>query len=310
MGIIERFKKNALVFFIIYGIAVVISEYIAYLQKTTLSLHLMLPVILLLSFFIFFIIKENIGAAIELKKAQKEYFNSRNRIDFFQDKQIVCIEGVVEAKEGVLPLKSPITNKDCVAYSYGNVDIVGGMEFIPTVIKPAGDKIDLVGMLSVQYCNFSQFKIQNYPNTYFKRFIDATEYQTAQQTQEQFSNKEDSLTFALNTPSKTEFKLHSMALNVTKENISNIIEDKIFDERYIANNMYAWVVGIWDKQINALVPLKYSNAIFIIEKDYKETFGEYLQKTISGYIGIAIFLSLFILMFTGFMIIFFINWMV
>ncbi len=310
MGIIERFKKNTLTFFLIYVITVVITEYVAYLQKTTLSLHLMLPVILFIAFIILFIIKENIAAAIELKKAQKEYFNSRNRIDFFKDKQIVCIEGVVEPKEGVQPLKSPITNKDCVAYSYGNVDIVGGMQFIPTVIKPAGDTINLVGMLSVQYCNFAQFKIQNYPNTYFKRFIDSTEYQTAQQTQAQFSTKENALKFTLNTPSKSEYKLHSMALNVSKENIATIIEDKLFDERYIANNMYVWVVGIWNDKENTLVPLKYSNAIFIIEKDYKETFGEYLQQTISRYIGIAIFLSIFTFVFSSFMLIFFLNWIV
>ncbi|MDD3475140.1 MAG: hypothetical protein PHP08_04595 [Candidatus Dojkabacteria bacterium] len=94
---------------------------------------------------------------LELNKAKNAYKNTRNRIDFIKDEEIVCLEGTVEPKDGWSPLVSPISKQECVLYCYGNKYLGGGSSQIKTVVKPSGETILLNGWLSGDYVEKKEY---------------------------------------------------------------------------------------------------------------------------------------------------------
>lgn len=226
---------------------------------------------IVLSVFLF-IFKENILAAFEIRKTKKAYENARNRVQFFHKNQIVCLEGTIEAQDPSKTLTTPITRQRAVAFSYGNPHVSGGMEQIPSVIKPAGESVALNGLLSFDYFPFKSYDPKEVNLSHFREYIN----------QKKESTKEVN-TLDLNYLTNTFPKLNASSFHntVPHYNDSLFLNSK-YIEKLIPYGIYGWVIGKWGKN-KELLPLKFSNCIFAVEKDYRKDFHGYISEQAQKY---------------------------
>lgn len=156
--------RNKTLFAIYYLFSSAILVYFTYTKSTEsafqannfLNMQALVPSFivlignLVLSVFLF-ILKENLFAIFEIKKTKDAYSNARNRVQFFKENEIVCLEGTIEPQDQSKILYTPITKQKAVAFSYGNPRVSGGLEQIPSTINPSGESVPLNGMLSFEY---------------------------------------------------------------------------------------------------------------------------------------------------------------
>lgn len=215
---------------------------------------------------------------LELRKAKDAYINARNRIGFIKDGQVVCFEGEIEPQEGLSPLISPISRTPSVLYCYGSNQIGGGASQINTVIKPSGESIPLNGWLSGQYVDKKEYdplktNLQHLFSFMMERKDSKVKKQDLSQApyfykilpgtdqRDTFSNHE-----ILNTLSKDEFNKYK------------------YTEIVIPTGIYGWALGRWDNKNKQLLPLKFSSFIYVIQKDYKNSFLQYISKYRRNYL--------------------------
>jgi hypothetical protein len=67
-----------------------------------------------------------------------------------------------------------------------------------------------------------------------------------------------------------------------------------YSEKYIPYGIYGWVVGKWGEN-KELLPLKFSNCIFVIEKNYKKNFYEYISEQSKKYINNTVKIGILLL---------------
>jgi hypothetical protein len=238
------------------------------------TLFTFLGVLLLLSYF-------------ELNKAKHAYRNARNRKDFIKDGEIVCFEGNIEPKEGWAPLLTPISKDPCVLYCYGNKLVGGGSEQIPTVIRPSGDTIPLNGLLSGVYVVHKEFDPHKVDLGYLFSFM--SEKSDSSVTERDIQTAPYFYDISPHTDRRDTFSSHKVVGTLSEEKFTQ----KEFTEIYIPVDTYGWALGKWDDENEELLPLNFAHNIFIIEKDYKEHFLNYIQKYRRDYLVGAI--SLFVL---------------
>jgi hypothetical protein len=226
---------------------------------------------------------------IELNKAKHAYKNTRNRKDFIKDGEIVCFEGTINPKEGWTPLTSPISQKPCVLYCYGNKQVGGGSAQIPTVIQPSGDAIPLNGLLSGEYVVHKEFDPTKTDLSHLFSFM--MEKSDNSLTEQDIQTAPYFYDISPNTDRRDTFSSHKVLGTISEESFKK----DIFVEIYIPVDTYGWVLGKWDDKNEELLPLKFANSIFVIEKDYKRHFLTYIKKYRRNYLIGAI--SLFVLSF-------------
>lgn len=209
---------------------------------------------------------------LELRKARDAYINSRNRVGFIKDGQAVCFEGEIEPKEGWSPLLSPISQKECVFYCYGNKYVGGGASQIKTVIKPSGDSIPLNGWLSGDYVENREFDPQKTKINHFFSFM--MEKKSKEIKEQDVAKAPYFYKIPQGTIQKDNFVNHEILDSLDKE----VFNKHEYTEILIPTGMYGWVLGRWDKKNKQLLPLRFSSSIYVIEKDYKESFLKYISK--------------------------------
>lgn len=224
---------------------------------------------------------------IELNKAKHAYNNSRNRKDFIKDGEIVCFEGTIKPKKGWSPLISPISKEPCVSYCYGNKLVGGGSAQIPTVIKPAGETIPLNGLLSGLYVVYKEFDPNKTNLEHLFEFMDKK--RETKVTDRDVQTAPYFYDIDPDSDRKDAFSSHKVVGNFSEETFKK----EKFTEIYIPVGTYAWALGKWDDKREQLLPLNFADNIFIIEKDYKEHFLEYIQKYRKQYLIEAITLFIF-----------------
>jgi len=209
---------------------------------------------------------------LEFKKVKNVYFNARNRTDFLKDNEIACIEGEIKVKEGYTPLISPISQQDSIFYAYGSNKVGGGMVQIKSVIKPSGEVIPLNGWLNGDYVE--------------KREYDPTQSDLSHLFSFMMERKDSKVreSEVLKAPYFYE-RLEGSTQNDSFSNhkILNTLDEEMFKsnkylEVVIPSGIYGWALGRWDAENRQLLPLPFSNIIFITQKDYRNTFLEYAQK--------------------------------
>jgi hypothetical protein len=235
---------------------------------------------------------------IELNKAKHAYKNARNRKDFIKDGEIVCFEGTIQPKEGWTPLTSPISQDPCVLYCYGNKQVGGGSAQIPTVIKPSGDTIPLNGLLSGTYVVHKEFNPRKTDLSHLFSFMALKRDNSI--TERDIQTAPYFYDISPYTDRRDTFSSHKVIGSFSEETFKK----NIFTEIYIPVDTYGWALGKWNDKNEELLPLKFTNSIFVIEKDYKKPFLKYIQKYRRNYIVGAISLFILSLMATIFPILF------
>ncbi len=226
---------------------------------------------------------------IELNRAKHAYNSARNRKDFIKDGEVVCFEGTIQTKRGWAPLTSPISKDPCVLYCYGNKQVGGGSAQIPTVIKPSGDIIPLNGILSGVYVVHKEYDPTKTDLSHLFSFM--SEKCDSSVTEQDIQTAPYFYDFSPHTDRRDTFSSHKIIGSFSKETFKK----NVFTEIYIPIDTYGWVLGKWDDKNEELSPLKSTNHIFVIEKDYKKHFLKYIQRYRRNYLVQAI--SLFMLSF-------------
>lgn len=238
---------------------------------------------------------------IELRKARDAYNNARNRIGFIKDKQVVCFEGEIQPKEGWTPLLSPISQKECVVYYYGNKWVGGGSAQVKTVIKPSGETIPLNGWLSGDYVEKREYDPSKTDLNHLLSFM--TKRKDKKVQEKDVAKAPYFYTIPEGTDQRDNFENHEILDSLDEENFK---ENK-YTEIVIPSGTYGWALGRWDDNKKQLTPLKFSAHIYVIQKDYKKTFLKYISKyrrnyligvfsliLLAGILSLPIFLNIFL----------------
>ena len=231
-----------------------------------------------------FILKENIFAIFEIQKTKDAYTNARNRVQFFKKNEVVCLEGTIESQDPNKFLYTPITKQKTVAFSYGNPQVSGGIEQIPSSIKPSGENVPMNGLLSFDYFPENKYDPKLVNLSHFREYV-------LQKKSVTTDVNSLNLGYIMNTfPKLNSSSIHNTVPSFTDELFLN----NSYTEKYIPYGIYGWVVGKWgDKK--ELLPLKFSNRIFVIEKNYRKNFYEYISQQSKKYIGNTIKIGVIIL---------------
>ncbi len=230
---------------------------------------------------------------IELRKAKNAYKNARNRIGFIKDGEIVCFEGEIEPQEGLAPLISPISQTESVLYCYGNNQVGGGASQIKTVIKPSGENVPLNGWLSGEYVERKEYDPLK---TNLKHLFSFMMGRKDSKVKEQdISGAPFFYSTVPSSDQKDTFSNHEILDTLSDEEFNKCK----YTEIVIPVGIYGWALGRWDDKNKQLVPLRFSGFIYVIQKDYKNSFLKYISKYKMQYllsalclILLSIFLSL------------------
>jgi hypothetical protein len=171
-------------------------------------------------------------------------------------------------------------------YCYGNNHIGGGSSQIKTVVKPSGETVLLNGWLSGDYVEKKEYNPSTTDLDHLFTFM---------------MNKKDDKTTSKDVASAPYFYDTQIPTNIkdsfsNHEVIGSLSRDSFnscsYTEIVIPAGMYGWVLGKWDDKKHELLPLKFSNLIFVIQKDFKNSFIKYISKYRMKYITNVIVLTL------------------
>ncbi len=282
--------RNKTLFFIYYVLSTALLVYLSLENsKDPFNMQIFSTVFMILigNFIlstILYILKENIFAIFEISKTKKAYLNARNRVQFFKNNEIVCLEGTIEAQDKNNFVYSPITKQRTVAYTYGNNLVAGGAQQIPATINPSGESIPMNGLLSITYFPENTYNPKTHNLSHFYNYI-------LQEKSNSLQASDISSEYLLQSFNKlNSFSTHNKVVNFSQELFLN----NTYNERYIPYGIYGWVVGKWSKN-KELLPLKFSGCIFAIEKDYRNNFYGYISKMSKEYLRNTIILAIIVL---------------
>lgn len=228
---------------------------------------------------------------LELRKAKNAYINARNRIGFIKDGQVVCFEGEIEPQEGLSPLISPISRTPSVLYCYGSNQIGGGASQINTVIKPSGESIPLNGWLSGQYVDKKEYDPLKTNLQHLFSFM--MERKDSEVKKQDISRAPFFYEITPGSSQRYTFTNHKILNTLSKDEFNKYK----YTEIVIPTGIYGWALGRWDNKNKQLLPLKFSSYIYVIQKDYKKSFLQYISKYRKNYllgVLLLIFLSIII----------------
>lgn len=215
---------------------------------------------------------------LELRKARFAYENARNRIGFIKDGQVVCFEGEIEPRDGLTPLISPISQTASVLYCYGNNQVGGGASQINTVIKPSGESIPLNGWLSGQYVDKKEYDpLKTNLKDLFSFMMERKDSKVKKQD---LSQAPYFYITGSGTNQQDAFSNHKILDTLSQEEFNKYK----YTEIVIPTGIYGWALGRWDNKNKQLVPLKFSAFIYVIQKDYRDSFLKYISKYRRNYL--------------------------
>lgn len=292
----DQILRNKKLFTIYYIVSSALLLYFAYTKSTNsisqtydfYGTSFMVLVGNVILSYLLFIIKEIILAIFEILKAKNAYTNARNRVQFFKEKEIVCLEGTIEPQDQTKVLYTPITRQKAVAFSYGHPKVSGGMEQILATVNPSGESVLLNGMLSFDFFPDNTYNPKSVNLSHFYQYI-------LQKKSNSVDVKDIDLAYLMHTlPKSNSTSIHNTVPDFTDELFLN----NSYQEKYIPLGIYGWVVGKWGKT-KELLPLKFSGCIFVVEKNYKKDFYEYMSQQLKKYTINAIKISALVLFILG-----------
>lgn len=151
------------------------------------------------------------------------------------------------------------------------------MQQIPSTVKPSGENVPMNGLLSFDYFPENRYDPKLVNLSHFHEYI-------LQKKSSTTDVANINLGYLMNSFSKlNSSSIHNTVPNFTDELFLN----NSYTEKYIPYGIYGWVVGKWGGG-KELLPLKFSNCIFVIEKNYRKNFYEYISQQSQRYINNSI----------------------
>ena len=154
----------------------------------------------------------------------------------------------------------------------------GGTSQIKTVIKPSGESILLNGFLSGDYVENKEYDSSTTDLNHLFPFM--------MEKKDESVDEKDVATapYYYHIPpgsnDKSTFSDHKVIGTFSEE----IFKKNTYTEILIPVGMYGWVLEKWDDSNQQLLPLRFSNLIFVIEKNYKKNFLQYIGKYRRNYL--------------------------
>lgn len=151
------------------------------------------------------------------------------------------------------------------------------MQQIPSTVKPSGENVPMNGLLSFDYFPENRYDPKLVNLSHFHEYI-------LQKKSSTTDVANINLGYLMNSFSKlNSSSIHNTVPNFTDELFLN----NSYTEKYIPYGIYGWVVGKWGGG-KELLPLKFSNCIFVIEKNCRKNFYEYISQQSQRYINNSI----------------------